>query len=115
MECPKCHKKGNVIRRVFAKKDKSKTKYCMHCGAEVVIEYNWMKIFIMAFFVLIFLILFNLFLQYVVGWPGLGSVGAASLGAVIIALFMRRPPYTIVRLINTKNNPKKNKKHNIIH
>ena len=112
MECPKCHKKGNVIRRVFAVKSRKEgTKYCMYCGAEVRITYNWSKIFLLIIGVIAFLILLNIILQKVFNMPGIGSLTAACFGGVLITLFMRNKPFTIIELTSDLNkNPKKSKK-----
>ena len=105
MECPNCHSKGSVFKRVFSRKKGSQNRFCVFCGSEVKITYNWKKIFILCIIVMLCLFVINIVIQ-LLGAYGLTSGFSGGLAAAVIAIFMRKPPYTVIELVN-----KPGKKH----
>ena len=107
MECPNCHKTGNVLKRIFSKRKCYENRYCAYCNAEVKLIYNWKNIFLLIALVIILLIIIN-FIMQAIGWPGISSGFAGGLGGSAIAVFMRKPPFLKVELIS-KTKTKKRK------
>ncbi|MDD4150548.1 MAG: hypothetical protein PHE33_11025 [Bacteroidales bacterium] len=99
MECPHCHNKGNVLKRIFSKRKGYENRYCVHCNSEVKLIYNWKNIFLLITFVIIGLIIINFVIQ-AIGWPGISSGFAGGLGGSIIAVYMRKPPFLKIELIS---------------
>ncbi len=108
MECPKCHRKGSVLKRVFSRRKGSDNRYCIYCDAEVKIIYNWKKIFLLILGIVFGLIILNFILQSA-GWPGITGGFAGGTGGALIAVFMNRPPFVNVELVEK---PKKKKRRN---
>lgn len=105
MKCPRCNKTGNLFQRIFMQRKGSKSKFCIYCGAEVVLKFNWKKIAFLAIGVLVGLIVLNIVLQSL-GWPGINGGFAGGMGGALIAVLMRRKPFLDVELIS-----KEKKKH----
>ncbi|NLA24261.1 MAG: hypothetical protein GX879_04765 [Bacteroidales bacterium] len=99
MHCPNCKSKGHVFKRIFIKRKDSKNRFCVYCAAEVKIVYSWKKIFWLCLIVFIGLMILNLII-ILIGGPGITSGFAGGLGAAVVAIMMRRPPYVEVQLIN---------------
>ena len=107
MECPNCHNRGNVLKRIFSKRKGYENSYCVHCNAEVKLIYNWKKIFILVSIIIIVLIVINIVLQ-AIGWPGLTGGFAGGLAGAVIAVYMRKPPFLKVELINKSKKKQRN-------
>jgi K+ transporter len=107
MKCPNCHKSSNVFKSIFVKRNDSKSKYCIFCNAEVNLKYNWTKIFILAATLAISLIFIQLLLKSN-GQQNINGGLAGFVVALIMAIVMRQPPFTVVELV--VNIKKKNKK-----
>ena len=105
MECPNCHKKGNVLRKVFTRRKGFDNRFCIYCDAEVKTTFNWKKIFLLILGIVVGLIILNVVLQYI-GWPGITGGFAGGLAGALIAVYMNRPPFITVDLIQ-----KNKKKH----
>lgn len=116
MKCPHCHRTGNVFQRLFTRKSKSGTRFCIFCNAEVNMIYNWKKIFILVAVLIIVLLGFNYLLQ-AFGWPGITGGFAGGLAGSILAVVMQRPPFLIIELASKdrsgeKSSTSKKKKRN---
>lgn len=109
MVCPNCKKSGNAFKRIFSKRPAyGQNRYCVYCNAEVSVEYNWGKVAILSFVVLIALIIIQLVIQSY-GWPGMNGGVAGGLAAAIIAIFIKRSPFVDVQLISKPGKQKKKK------
>ncbi len=104
MECPHCHKTGNVFQRLFTRRSKTGTRFCIYCNAEVRVNYKWMKIFLLALLLVVVLIVLNIVLQ-MIGWPGITGGFAGGIAGAVLAIYMRRPPFVEIELV-----PKQKKK-----
>jgi len=98
MDCPHCHSKGSVFRKIFLKQKGSKNRFCMYCNAEVIIRYNWKKILVLCLIVMGILFVVNMIIQ-LLGSYGLTSGFAGGIAGAIIAIMMRKPPYVVVELV----------------
>ncbi len=107
MECPNCHKQGNALKRIFSKRKGLENRYCVYCNAEVKLNYNWKKIILLAIGVFAGLVIINFLLQSF-GWPGITGGFAGGLAGAIIAVYMRRPPFLSIELINKKKKKRRN-------
>ncbi len=101
MKCPNCHKTGNTFKRIFSKRGNSTTKFCIYCNVEVNIIYNWKKIFLLVFVVILLLIIFDAILKYY-EWPGISPGFAGGMAGATIAIFMQRPPFLRIEQIAKK-------------
>jgi len=103
MECPKCHKKGNLLRKVFGNHDrKQKIKYCFYCGTKVKIFYHWGRIFLLFLAVLAFVMLVHYLLIYF-KQPGLTPILAGGITAILLLFFMQTKPFMKINILNEKN------------
>ncbi len=101
MECPNCHNKGNVLKRIFSKRKGSKTHFCTYCNAEVKLSYNWKKIFLLAIILLAILLALN-YILLAIGWGGVsGGMAGGAIGATL-AVYMGRPPFLKIELVKKK-------------
>ncbi|MDD4156558.1 MAG: hypothetical protein PHY08_08315 [Candidatus Cloacimonetes bacterium] len=107
MECPNCHKTGNAFMRIFSKRGKSGSRFCTYCNAEVKLIYNWTRIFILVAVVIVVLIILNYVLQSL-GWPGITGGFAGGMAGAVIAIFMRRPPFLKIELVNKNKKKRRN-------
>ena len=107
MECPNCHKSGNVLKRIFSRRGGSKTRFCIYCNAEVNLIYNWNKIFLLIAAIVVVLIVINVIFQ-AIGWPGITGGFAGGLAGAVIAVYMRRPPFLKVELVNKQKKKRRN-------
>ncbi|MDD3686156.1 MAG: hypothetical protein PHE56_05255 [Bacteroidales bacterium] len=98
MKCPHCNRTGNAFQRIFMRQKGTKSRYCIFCGGEVVLKYNWGKIVLLSVGVLAGLILLNIILQ-IFGWPGINGGFAGGLGGAIIAIYMRKKPFLNIEAI----------------
>lgn len=92
MECPNCHQRGNAFKRIFSKRGNTGTRFCIYCNFEVKVIYNWKKIFLLSFIVLLILIILNLIMQQM-GWPVITGDFAGGFAGAVVAIMIRREPY----------------------
>ncbi|MCK9254464.1 MAG: hypothetical protein GX793_02255 [Bacteroidales bacterium] len=99
MQCPNCNKTGNTFQRLFWKKKGQKNRFCIYCNAEVKLIYNWKRIALLSLVILVALVGLNFVLQYY-NWPGINGGFAGGIGGALIAIYMRRPAFLKIELIN---------------
>jgi hypothetical protein len=90
MECPKCHKSGNVLRKVFGNENRKEgIKYCLYCGTRVKISYQWLRIFMLFLIVVVVVVAIHYALIYFFHEPGLTPILAGSIAAILILFIMQ--------------------------
>ncbi len=107
MECPKCHRKGNALKRIFSRRKGFENRFCVHCNAEVKVIYNWSKIFLLILVIIAVLVILNIVLQ-AIGWPGISRGFAGGLGGAVIAVYMRRAPFVNIELVQKAKKKRRN-------
>jgi hypothetical protein len=85
----------------------TKSRYCIFCGGEVALKYNWGKIVLLSIGVLVGLILLNIILQ-IFGWPGINGGFAGGLGGAIVAVYMRKKPFLNIEAIAKEKKKQRN-------
>lgn len=109
MECPNCHSKGNVLRKVFGIVDRKKgIKYCMHCGVKIHIKYRWGRIFLLLLVIIILVLAIHYILIYVFKMPGLTPVLAGSITALLLLFLMQNKTFVKIEILKIKEKLKKN-------
>lgn len=107
MICPNCNRSGNLLKRVFVRRKGSSNHYCVYCNAEVKITYNWKRILLLSLIVIAVLVLIHVFLISI-GWPGLSSGISGGIAGTSIYIFMSRPPYVNIELVEKKSKKRRN-------
>ena len=107
MKCPHCQRTGNAFQRLFTKRGKTGTRFCIYCNAEVNLIYNWKKIFLLALILIVALLALNYLLQFF-GLPGITGGFAGGMAGAILAIVMRRPPYLIIEQVTKEKKKKRN-------
>jgi Na+/H+ antiporter NhaC len=108
MKCPNCQHSGNLLKRPFVRRKGLPDSYCVKCGAQIRVKYNWGKIALLIFAIVVFLVLLHLILT-TMGMPGVSSIMAGGITGVALVVFMQFPPFVTVEQVLYKN-PKKKKK-----
>lgn len=79
----------------------------MYCDAEVIVRYNWKKIFRLGLIVMASLFVVNVIIR-LLGAYGLTSGFAGGLAGAVMAIVMRKPPYVVVELVRKPGKKRRN-------
>ncbi len=109
MKCPHCNHTGNLLKRPFVRRKGLPDSYCVKCGSQIKIQYNWGKITLLILGIVAFLLLLHLILQ-AMGYPGVSSMMAGGITGVILVIAMQHPPFINIEHITYDNHKQNSKK-----
>ena len=101
MECPNCHHSGNLLKRPFVKRKGLPDRYCVNCGAQIRLNYNYKAIGLLTAGIVAGLVLFHLILLSI-GYPGVTGGMAGGITGALLVVFMQRKPFLILEHIQYK-------------
>lgn len=108
MKCPNCNHSGNLLKRPFVRRKGLPDTYCVRCGSQIRIRYNWGKILLLVIGIIVFLILLHLLLQ-TMGFPGVSSMMAGGITGFVLVLLMQHKPFVNLEHITYEDSKKKKK------
>jgi len=101
MECPNCHYTGNLLKRPFVKRKGLPDRYCVNCGAQIRLNYNYKAIGLLVIGIVALLIVIHLILLSL-NYPGVSGGMAGGITGALMVVFMQRKPFLNIEHIQYK-------------